>query len=747
MLKKLLAIVAIWQISIVGISQSSSVSRRVDSLMKLMTLEEKAGQLNQISNPFSATGPITPAGNFQQQIKEGKIGSMLNMVGAARTRQLQELALQSRLKIPLLFAQDVIHGFRTTFPLPLAEAASWDLAAMERTARIAAIEASASGIHWLFAPMVDIARDPRWGRVMEGAGEDTYLGSLIAAARVKGFQGAGLGKPGSVMACAKHFAAYGAVVGGRDYNSVDMSERQLREVYLPPFKAAADAGVATFMNSFNDINGVPATGSALLQRKILKGEWNYKGFVVSDWSSIGEMIAHGYAIDTIDAALKAITAGSDMDMESHAYISHLPALIREGKVPVTWADEAVRRILTKKFEMGLFENPFTYCNEAEEVKQWNNKAHLAEARDIAAKSIVLLKNDSLTGTQKAVLPLQTSGQKIALIGPLVKAKSENLGFWSFDWPDDSARIVSLWEGAKAAVKDTTDLMYAKGCNLNDTDTLGFAEAVRVAMQADIIVVSVGELRGMSGEAKSRSVLNLPGVQEKLIKRLAATGKPLVVMISAGRPLIVGDIAAQSEALVYTWWLGTEAGNALADVLFGRYNPSGRLPVTFPRSEGQIPIYYNYLNTGRPSLSEADRSYTSGYMDLPKSPQYAFGYGLGYGQVNYSAPLVNNGSPKGNDPLEVRLNIAYNGTIPRTETVQLYIRDKVASVSRPVKELKAFQQVTLQPGDKRELVFTITTDDLRFYNSELQYIWEPGAFDIMVGPASDNVQGVTVNWGK
>ena len=747
MLKKLLALVVMGQISIVGISQSSLVSRRVDSLMKLMTLEEKAGQVNQISNPFSATGPITPNGNYQQQIKEGKIGSMLNMVGAARTRQLQELALQSRLKIPLLFAQDVIHGFRTTFPLPLAEAASWDLAAMERTARVAAIESSASGIHWLFAPMVDISRDPRWGRVMEGAGEDTWLGSKIAAARVKGFQGTGLGNPGSVMACAKHFAGYGAVVGGRDYNSVDMSERQLREVYLPPFKAAADAGVATFMNSFNDLNGVPATGNAMLQRKILKGEWNYKGFVVSDWGSIGEMIAHGYALDTLDAALKAITAGSDMDMESYAYINYLPAYIREGKMPVTWLDDAVRRILTKKFEMGLFENPFTYCNEAEETKQWNNKAHLAEARSIAAKSIVLLKNDSLTGSQKAVLPLKTSGQKIALIGPLVKAKSDNLGFWSFDWPDDSTRIVSLWEGVKAAVKDTAQLLYTKGCSLNDTDTLGFAEAVRVAMQADIIVVSVGELRGMSGEAKSRSVLNLPGMQEQLIKRLAATGKPLVVMISAGRPLIVGDIAAQSQAIVYTWWLGTEAGNAMADVLFGRYNPSGRLPVTFPRTEGQIPIYYNYLNTGRPSLSEADRSYTSGYMDLPKSPQYAFGHGLGYGAVTYGALQVSNASPKGNESMEVRINISYNGTIPRTETVQLYISDKVASVSRPVKELKGFQQVSLQPGEKRELVFSITTDDLRFYNSELEYIWEPGAFDIMIGPASDKVQTVTVNWGK
>lgn len=744
---RLITIIFLLVICMGGQSQQASIGRRVDSLIAKMTLEEKAAQLHQISNPFSATGPITPVGDYMQQIKEGKLGSMLNIVGAERTRQLQELAMQSRLKIPLLFAQDVIHGFRTTFPLPLAEAASWDLNAIQSSARIAATEASASGIHWMFAPMVDISRDPRWGRVMEGAGEDTYLGSLIAAARVKGFQGAGLGTPASVMACVKHFAAYGAAVGGRDYNSVDMSERQLRETYLPPFKAALDAGAASFMNSFNDLNGVPATGNALLQRTILRGEWAFKGLVISDWSSIAEMITHGYASDTLDAAHKAIVAGSDIDMESHAYYRYLPALVREGKVPEKLLDDAVRRILTKKFEMGLFDNPFKYCSVAEENKQWNNKAHLAEARNIAAKSIVLLKNDSLSGTQKAVLPLKISGQRIALIGPLVKAKSENLGFWSFDWPDDSVRIVSLWEGVKAALKDTTQLLYAKGCNLNDADTTGFAEAVRVAMQADIIVLSVGELRGMSGEAKSRSVLNLPGVQEQLMKRLAATLKPLVVMISAGRPLILGDIARQSQALVYTWWLGTEAGNAIADVLFGKYNPSGRLPVTFPRTEGQIPIYYNYLNTGRPSLSEADRSYTSGYMDLPKSPLYAFGHGLGYGAVTYSKPVVSSVTPKGNETIEVKVSVAYDGNSPRTETVQLYIRDKTGSVVRPVKELKKFQQLTLLPDEQKVVTFKITTEDLKFYNSELQYNWEPGEFDIMVGPSSDKLQNVTVNWGK
>lgn len=727
--------------------QSQTAFWRADSLLRLMTLEEKVGQLHQISNPFVATGPITPEGDIQQQIKDGKIGSMLNIVGAARTRQLQELAMQSRLKIPLLFGQDVIHGFRTTFPIPLAEAASWDLTAIEKSARIAAIEASSAGIHWIFAPMVDIGRDPRWGRVMEGAGEDTYLGSLIAAARVRGFQGKGLGEPDAVMACAKHFAAYGAAIGGRDYNSVDMSERQLRETYLPPFKAALDAGVATFMNSFNDINGIPATGSALLQRKILKGEWGFKGFVVTDWATISEMVTHGYAENLNDAAMKAIIAGSDLDMESRAYIQYLPELVRIGKVPVTFVDSAVKRILIKKFEMGLFENPFRYCNEAKEQQEWNNLVYIDAARDMAKKSIVLLKNDSLPGTKTPVLPLSMRNQRIAFIGPLVKEKSANLGFWSFDWPDDSVRIVSLWDGVKNHSDHNYHYLYAKGCNLNDNDTSGFAEALRVAAQADVVVLSVGEERWMSGEAKSRSQLKLPGVQELLIKRLSSSGKPLVLLINAGRPLLLGEILPFANALVYTWWLGIEAGNALADVLFGKYNPSGRLPMTFPRNEGQIPIYYNYFNTGRPPNGEDDRSYVSGYIDLPKSPQFAFGYGLSYGKVQYGKPIANKTRLFSDDTLHVTIDIHNEGSVLRTETVQLYIRDKVGSVVRPVKELKAYKQIVLLPGEITKVSFNITAKDLRFYNDELKYVWEPGGFQIMVGASSDNVQSFEVIWNK
>ena len=516
-------------------AQPKTIDQKVDSVLKRMTLLEKVGQMNQYNGPWAATGPLTNDDNLLSQIKEGKVGSMLNVTGAARTRELQQLAMQTRLKIPLLFGQDVIHGYRTIFPIPLAEAASWDTAAIELSARVAATEAAAAGVHWIFAPMVDIARDPRWGRVMEGAGEDTYLGSVIARARVRGFQGNGFGNTDAVMACAKHFAAYGAAIGGRDYNSVDMSLRQLHETYLPPFKAAADAGVATFMNSFNDLNGVPATGNSYLQRAVLKGDWKFKGFVVSDWGSVSEMINHGFVKNNYEAAMSAANAGSDMDMESRSYIQNLPKLVAEGKVKMSVADEAVRRILKKKFEMGLFADPFKYCDEAREKKQWDNAANLLAARDIARKSIVLLKNEN------QFLPLSKeskTARTIALIGPFAKAKSDNLGFWSYDWPDDTARIVSLWNGVeqKLATAGNTTMLYAKGCNINDTAHTGFEEAVSTALQADVVLLAVGEARDMTGEAKSRSSIALPGVQEELVKAIVATGKPVVVLIGAGRPL-------------------------------------------------------------------------------------------------------------------------------------------------------------------------------------------------------------------
>lgn len=718
------------------------IERRVDSLLRLMTLDEKVGQLNQFTSDWLFTGPIRQDNNKVEQIRSGMVGSMLNVTGVEHTRKLQEHAMQSRLKIPMLFGHDVIHGFRTTFPLPLAEAASWDLEAIERSARIAAIEAAAAGVHWTFAPMVDISRDPRWGRVMEGAGEDPFLGSLIARARVKGFQGNGLGNTDAVMACAKHFAAYGAAIGGRDYNSVDMSLRTLWEIYLPPFKAAVDAGAATLMNSFNDLNGIPATGNRYLQRDILKKQWNFKGFVVSDWGSIAEMVEHGYAADSSEAALHGIMAGSDMDMEGRCYRLHLAQLVRQGRVPIALVDDAVRRILRKKFELGLFEDPFRFSNPERQQQYWNHIGHLQAARDVARKSMVLLKNE------QQVLPLPKSGKKIALIGPFVHALKDHLGFWSIEWPDDTSRIVSLWQGITTRPGTNHQYVYAKGCNINDSDTSGFAAAFSAALQSDIVVLTLGEARNMSGEAKSRSSLRLPGVQEQLIKALAAAGKPIVLLVHAGRPLVMTQAVENATAVLYAWWLGTEAGNAMADVLFGDYNPSGRLPMTFPRSEGQIPIYYNYFNTGRPPHNDTMSLYVTSYIDLPKSPYFHFGYGLSYTSFTYNDFRISDTLLRGNNAvLQASVNITNTGAHTGKETVQLYLRDVTASVVRPVMELKGFEQVELRPGESKTVTFRITTEQLKFYNNELVFDWEPGHFDIMIGRHAGDVQRKRMYWGR
>lgn len=714
-------------------SQQKSIDQRVEELLQKMTLEEKIGQLNQYTGDNTVTGPLTINPNKQQEIKEGKIGSMLNVIGWKYTRQYQELAMQSRLKIPLLFGLDVIHGHKTTFPLPLAEAASWDLKAMELSARISAIEAAASGIHWTFAPMVDISRDPRWGRVMEGAGEDTYLGSKIAFARVKGFQGNKLGDLDAVMACAKHFAAYGAASGGRDYNSVDMSDRMLWETYLPPFKAAVDANVATFMNAFNDINGIPATANKYIQRDILKGKWNYQGFVVSDWGSIGEMVAHGYCKDNKEAAEKAILAGSDMDMESNAYRYNLAQLVAENKVPMSIVDEAVKRILRKKFELGLFDDPFKFCSKERQEKALNNPDHAKIARDVAAKSIVLLKNE------KQVLPLSKETKTIAFIGPMVKPKRINHGFWAVDLKDvDSTYIVSQWEGLQNKVGKKTKLLYARGCGVEDMSKAGFQEAVDVANQADVVILSIGERWNMSGEAKSRSNLQLPGVQEDLIKELQKTGKPIVILINAGRPLIFNWTADNMPTIVYTWWLGSEAGNAIADVLFGDYNPSGKLPMSFPRTEGQIPIYYNHFSTGRPSINE-DKVYKSAYIDLPNSPKFPFGYGLSYTTFSYSDLKLSKTKMTSAETLEVSMTLTNTGKFAGEEVVQLYLQDKFGSVVRPIIELKDFQKIKLQAGESKTLTFVIDNEKLAFYNQALEFKSEPGAFNLMIGSSSSDIR--------
>jgi beta-glucosidase len=710
----------------------NSIDKKVDSVLRLMTLEEKVGQLNQYTSSW-ATGPVSPETNKLQQIREGKVGSLLNVRGAAKTRAMQEEAMKSRLKIPLLFGLDVIHGYKTTFPIPLAEAASWDLNIIEQAARIAAVEAAASGIHWTFAPMVDIGRDPRWGRVMEGAGEDTYLGSLIAKARVKGFQGKGLGNLDAVMACAKHFAAYGAAIGGRDYNSVDMSERTLWETYLPPFKAAVDAGAATFMNSFNDLNGIPATGNRYLQRDILKGKWGFKGFVVSDWGSIGEMVQHGYAKDKTDAGQKAILAGSDMDMESRSYIEHLTGLVKAGKVPVATVNDAVKRVLRKKFELGLFDDPFRFCNEDREHTSLNTGSHRKTAREVAERSIVLLKNE------KGILPLSKNYKTIGVIGPLAKSKVDMLGFWNVEWEDNSD-VVTLYEGLEKKLAGRSKLLYAKGCEVLDTSRSGFAEAMAVAMQSDVVIISVGEKRDLSGEAKSRSNIQLPGVQEELIKALQATGKPVVVLINAGRPLVFNWTADNIPAILYTWWLGSEAGNAMANVLFGDYNPSAKLPMTFPRSEGQIPIYYNYYNTGRPAPDDDKQQiYTSAYIDLEKSPKFPFGFGLSYSNFKYDNLKLSSKAVKGVQKITLSLSITNTGSVIGEEVVQLYIKDVVASVVRPVKELKDFRKVELKAGETKTVTFTIDREKLSFYNADLKWRAEPGEFEVMIGSSSADIR--------
>ncbi|TDX14034.1 glycoside hydrolase family 3 N-terminal domain-containing protein [Flavobacterium sp. S87F.05.LMB.W.Kidney.N] len=721
--------------SLFASAQQQTIDQKVNDLLKKMTIEEKIGQLNQYTGDNQATGPITINPNKQSEIKQGLIGSMLNVVGTKYTRQYQELAMQSRLKIPLLFGQDVIHGYKTTFPIPLAEAASWDLEAIELAARVAATEAAASGIHWTFAPMVDIGRDPRWGRVMEGAGEDTYLGSKIAYARVKGFQGNKLGDLNSVMACVKHFAAYGAGVGGRDYNSVDMSERMLFETYLPPFKAALDAGAATFMNSFNDINGIPATGNAHLQRDILKGKWNFQGFVVSDWGSIGEMVAHGYSKDLKEAAYAAITAGSDMDMESNAYRQNLAQLIKEGRVSIDLVDDAVKRILRKKFELGLFDDPYRYSDEKRAEKALSDPANRKAALEVAQKSIVLLKNENQT------LPISKNVKTIAFIGPMVKEYKENMGFWSVELPevDYNKWIVSQWDGLQNKVGKNTKLLYAKGCDVDGTNKDGFAEAVATAKQADVVILSIGERRDMSGEAKSRSDLHLPGVQEDLVKAIQATGKPVVVLINAGRPLVFNWTADNVPTIVYTWWLGTEAGNAIANVLFGDYNPSGKLPMTFPREVGQVPIYYNHFSTGRPAKTESETNYVSAYIDLKNSPKYPFGYGLSYTKFDYSGLKLSVSKIKSNETIKVSFQLSNVGKAAGEEVVQLYLKDKFGSVVRPVLELKDFKKVKLNAGESKTIEFTIDKEKLSFYNDKLEWTAEPGDFEVMIGASSADIK--------
>lgn len=711
---------------------ADKLSNSVDSLLSLMTLEEKIGQLSLYTSDWDVTGPTMREG-YKEDIRKGRVGAIFNAFTAKYTRELQQLAVEeTRLKIPLLFGYDVVHGHRTIFPIPLGQAASWDLEAIERADRIAAEEASAEGLHWTFAPMVDIARDPRWGRMAEGSGEDPYLGSQIAAARVRGFQGKGYGDLGAVLACVKHFAAYGAPQAGREYHSVDMSERMFRDVYLPPYAAAIKAGSATVMSSFNDYDGVPATASEYLLNDVLRKELKFEGFVVSDYTSVMELIPHGVAADTAAAAALALTAGLDMDMQAGFYQEALPRLVKEGKIKESLIDQSVRRILRKKFELGLFKDPYRFSDIQREQSTVMKPEFLEAARDMSRKSIVLLKNE---GGDKAILPLSKKVKQLAVIGPLANARRDMIGSWSAagDWK----KSVTLLEGIKAAVSPATKVSYARGCSITGDSTQYLAEAIRLARQADVVVLAVGEGGLMTGEAASRTSLDLPGIQQRLVEEIQKTGKPVVVVLMNGRPLTITWINDHAPAILETWYLGTQAGHAIADVLFGDYNPSGKLPVTFPRVVGQVPIYYSMKNTGRPL--EVNNKYTSKYIDEVNTPLYPFGYGLSYTTFSYESPVLSSNTMTSRDTLDVSVKITNSGSRAGVEVVQLYVKDEVGSVTRPVMELKGFQKVSLKPGESKEIHFRLCNSDLAFYRKDMTFGSEPGKFRVFAGGNSRDVK--------
>ncbi len=720
-------------------SSDASIDQKVASLLSKMTLEEKIGQMNQYNGFWESTGPAPKEGSAKlkyEHLKKGWVGAVLNVTGVDNVRRLQEIAVkESRLGIPMLFGSDVVHGYKTLFPIPLAESASWDLNAIERSARLAAVEAAAVGINWTFAPMVDISRDARWGRVMEGAGEDPYLGAKIAFHRVKGFQGENLALPTSIAACAKHFAGYGFAESGKDYNTVDIGTYTLYNTVLPPFKAAAAAGAATFMNSFNILNGVPSTANAFLQRDILKKQWGFKGFVVSDWGSGAEMMDHGFAKDLKDVAKLAANAGSDMDMESYAFIAHLKSLVEEGQVDTKVIDEAVSRILRVKYQLGLFDNPYKYCDKRQEKTKLYHPDHMAAALDMAKKSIVLLKN------QGNLLPLNKSQKNIAVIGPLATDKNSPLGNWRVGSDDHTATAVT-----EALTASKINYTYAKGVelvrgktsfpdpvDLNMTDTAGFSQAIALAKNSEVVIMVLGEHGMQSGEGRSRASLDLPGLQQELLEAVYQVNKNIVLVLMNGRPLSITWADQHIPAIVEAWQLGTTSGTAIAEVLFGDYNPSGKLTMSFPRSVGQVPIYYNHYKTGRPGPKS--EVFWSHYNDESNKPLYPFGYGLSYTTFSYTDFELQE-QPSG----QVRVNIKLTNTGSRTgeEVVQLYLHDKVASQVRPVKELKGFQKVSLAPGESKMLVFELGSNEFGFYDPLGNFVVEPGEFEIMVGGSSENL---------
>lgn len=725
------------------LDKKKPIEERITLLMKEMTLEEKVGQMNQYNGFWDVTGPAPKGGNAElkyEHLRKGWVGSMLTVRGVKEVRAVQKIAVEeTRLGIPLIIGFDVIHGYKTLSPIPLAEAASWDMEAIKKSAQIAADEASASGINWTFGPNMDISRDARWGRVMEGAGEDPYLGSKVAVARVKGFQG-DLSGNNNIAACAKHFAAYGFAEAGLDYNTVDISNSTLYNTVLPPFKAASEAGVRTMMNSFNILNGVPATGNSFLQRDILKGKWNFNGFVISDWASVREMITHGFAKDGAEAALKAVEAGSDMDMESHIYIAELVKLVNDKKVDVALVDDAVRRILRVKFELGLFDNPYKYCDEKREKATIGNKANNDGVLDMAKKSIVLLKNEG------NLLPLKKSGQKIVLIGSLANDKTSPLGSWRIASDDNTAVSVlegmQQYKGNQLQFEKGTELTIGKTTFLdevvfNTTDTSGFESAKKAASTADVVVMVLGEHGFQSGEGRSRTNLDLPGNQQQLLEEIYKVNKNIVLVLNNGRPLALPWAAAHIPTIVEAWQLGTQTGNAVAQVLYGDYNPSGKLPMSFPRNVGQCPIYYNHFSTGRPIDSDKN-VFWSHYSDVEKTPLFPFGHGLSYTTFGYKNLKIDKANPAKGETVKVSVEVTNIGSLEGKEVVQLYIRDITASLSRPVKELKGFELVSLKKGETKTINFNLTDAELGFYNNNGEYIVEPGKFKVFVGTSSNEV---------
>jgi beta-glucosidase len=713
------------------------VEKRVADLLSRMTVEEKAGQLNQL-NGGAFTGPAAndPGQKAKMDmVRKGQVGSMLNVTGVAETRTIQELAVkESRLGIPVIFAFDVIHGYKTIFPIPLADACAWDPALSQQAASIAAKESSAEGLHWTFAPMVDVSRDPRWGRVMEGAGEDPYLGSVIGAARVKGFQG-NLGN-NNILACVKHFAVYGAVEAGREYNHVNVDRYNAWNFYMPPYKAAVDAGAATVMNSFNVFEGIPASGNSYLVNDVLKSQWGFKGFLVSDWNSFGEMINHGYAKDNKDLAMKALNAGSMMDMETRAMVAEIPALVKEGKVNIKTLDAAVGAILTMKFRLGLFEDPYKNCDPVREKQDVFTEEHRRLSREAAKRSIVLLKNN------QATLPLQKSSN-IALVGYWAESADDIYDFWVANAKSEAYRPVTLLQGLKNA---GVNFNYAKGYDADLKPNMQLMnEAVEKAKTADVVLVNVGISGKLAGEDRSIAMPEIPGAQIDLLKALKATGKKVIAVVSAGRPLVMTEAEPYCDAIIYGWILGTEQGNALADVIFGDYNPSAKTVMSFPYAVGQIPVYYNHMNTNRPNPTDDQGNWYSRYRDIPNDPLYPFGYGLSYTNFSYGELKLSKNTIRKGEKIQASVSVKNSGTREGEEIVQLYIRDLVADQVRPVKELKGFEKVKLAPGQEKTVTFTLDATMLSYYNSQGTLVIEPGVFHIFVGGNSRDVKQATLNY--